>query len=510
MGATLPTVALPDIMLIAPAPDRGPGKANAHRRDGADRIRDCASRIPYDLAVPKPSRAVLYGRVSRDRGGEGQPVDGQLTDLRRLAAQEEWRVVAEHRDDGIGASRYSRGDREEWRCVLDLIEDGAVDVLACRSLSRASRDRKVFATLFEACERTGVHLHAGGRYMDPAQPEDAFGLDVEAAFAVRAAATISKDTRLGQAKAAERGRPHGPTLWPYRRVYNDRGALERVEVIPERAAALREAASSVLAGGTLTAAAEKINAAGLDPGRQFLGRTLRRLLCTPTTAGLRVHRRQVVGDGDWPPILDVETHRQLVQLLSQPDRRCTRDNQVRHLLPGVALCGRCGATMHRIGGTQRPPRLVCSDQPHLSLGQGAAEEYVSAVVVARLQLPDALAAWQPQPAQAASNGRETLAVLRGQLAGWEDAAAEGTLTPAAFGRIEARLLARIAAAEAAARPVQVPAVLAALTAGDVPTRWTALPSRRQREVLRLLGAPTIHPGRGPAHERVTFPWEGQP
>jgi hypothetical protein len=40
MGATLPTVALPDIMLIAPAPDRGPGKANAHRRDGADRIFD--------------------------------------------------------------------------------------------------------------------------------------------------------------------------------------------------------------------------------------------------------------------------------------------------------------------------------------------------------------------------------------------------------------------------------------------------------------------------------------
>jgi len=325
----------------------------------------------------------------------------------------------------------------------------------------------------------------------------------------RAVPTISKDTRLGQARAAERGRPHGRILWPYRRVYNHRGALERVEVIPERAAALRDAASSVLAGGTLTAAAAKINAAGLDPDRRFVGRTLRRLLRTPTVAGLRVHRGQVIGDGDWPPIIDADTHRGLDRLLSQPDRRCTTDNQVRHLLPGVALCGRCGATMHRIGGTQRPARLVCSDRPHLSLGQGPAEQYVSAVVVARLQRPDALAAWQPQPAPAAGEHRETVAVLRGQLAGWEDAAAEGTLTPAAFGRIEARLLARIAAAETAARPTAVPAVLAALTAGDVPTRWAALPSRRQREVLRLLGAPTIHPGRGPACERITFPWEDQ-
>jgi len=334
----------------------------------------------------------------------------------------------------------------------------------------------------------------------------------------RAVPTISKDTRLGQARAAERGRPHGRILWPYRRVYNHRGALERVEVIPERAAALRDAASSVLAGGTLTAAAEKINAAGLDPDRQFAGRTLRRLLRTPTVAGLRVHRGQVIGAGDWPAILDADTHQRLERLLSQPDRRCTTDTQVRHLLPGVALCGRCGATLHRVGGTARPPRLVCSQRPHLSLAQGAAERYVAAVVLARLQLPDALAAWQPQPAPPAGEHRETPAgehretpaALRDQLAGWEDAAAEGTVTPAAFGRIEARLLARLAAAEAAARPTATPPVLTELTAGDAPTAWAGLPVRQQREVLRLLGAPTIRPGRGPAHERITFPWEGQP
>lgn len=452
------------------------------------------------------ARAVLYGRVSRDRYGEGRSVDSQLAELHSVAAREGWRVVAERRDDGVGVSRYSRGVRAGWPEAVALIADGQVDVLACWELSRATRDRQVYAALLAACEERGVRLYAGGRYLDPSDPDEAFGLDVEAAVAVREAGTTSKRTRRGQAHAAAQGRPHGPIIWPYRRVYNHRGALERVELIPERAAALREAAATVLAGGTLTAAAEKINASGIDPTRRHVGRTLRRLLLTPTTAGLRVHRGQVVGEGVWPAVFDLETHRRLVALLSQPERRCTTDNQVRHLLPGLALCGLCGATVHRVGGTARPARLVCSAQPHLSHQQQPAEDYVERVLVARLQRPDVLDAWQPRPAEPDAD-RSDLEALRTQLTAWEDAAAEGTVTPGAFGRIEARLLDRIAALEAASRPREVPGALVEVTSGDVPARWAALPVRRRREVVRLLGAPAILPGRGAAEDRVRFPWE---
>jgi site-specific DNA recombinase len=456
--------------------------------------------------MPKTQRAVLYSRVSRDRNGETQSVDAQVAELRTLAQREGWRVVAEHRDDGIGASQFSRGNREEWHQVIELIENRKVDLLVCRSLARASRDRMVFAKLFSACERNGVGLSVGGRYMDPAQPEDAFGLDVEAAFAVRAAATMSKDIRKGQLYAAEQGRPHGPSTWPFRRVYNAKGALDHVELIEDRAKALRVAAKEVLAGGTLTAAAKKINALGLDEGRDFAGRTLRRLLMTPTLAGLRVHQGKVVAEGCWPAVFDLDTHRKLNDLLSEPDRRRTRDNIVKHLLPGVALCGRCGARVHRIGGTSRAARLVCSASPHVSHQQASAEDYVERVIVARLQRPDVLDAWQPKPEAEPEDG-ETIDDLAKQLAAWEDAAVEGKLSPEAFGRIEARITDKIAELEEKVKPVEVPEVLVKVTTGDVPANWQALPMTQKRDVVRLLGAPKILPGRGPVHERVVFPWE---
>jgi DNA invertase Pin-like site-specific DNA recombinase len=459
------------------------------------------------MTTSEGKRAVIYGRVSRDRHGEGRSVDSQLKELRVTAERERWDVVAEYRDDGVGASRYSQGTRAGWPSVIALVTSGGVDVLAIWELSRATRDRQVFAALLAACEEQGVRLHAGGRYLDPADPDQAFGLDVEAAVAVREAGAISKRTRRGQAHAAAQGRPHGPSIWPYRRRYDERGALESVELIPERVTALKEAANTVLTGGTLTAAALKINGAGLDPDREFSGRTLRRLLMTPTTAGLRVHQGRVVGEGSWPAVFSLDTHQKLVVLLTQTGRRTTTDNITKHLLPGVALCGRCGGLMHRVGGTSRPPRLVCSVSPHVSHQQESAESYVERVVVRRLQRPDVLDAWQPKSATSTADAAESVKSLKRQLGEWEDAAAEGTVTPAAFGRIEARLSDKIALLEAAAKTVEVPEVLVKVTKGDVPSNWKALPITRKREVIRLIGAPRILPGRAPVEKRVIFPWE---
>jgi site-specific DNA recombinase len=478
-------------------------------------------------------RVVLYGRVSSDRKGEKTSVDAQMDGLRDDAKRQDWRVVAEHRDDDVGASPYSRKEREAWPKVRELIETGQVDILAVRSLSRASRDRMVYAALIHACITHGVLLAIGGKVYDPADPDDAFALDIEAAFAVRGAGTISKDTRDGKAKAAARGRPAGRATWLHRRVYDEQGVLVRVELHEDRAAALREAAAFVLAGGSLTQAARDVNAKGL--GREFGRLTLRKTLISPSTAGLRELNGVIVGKAMWPSAYAVDgddgeaTYRQLVTLLTQPDRRVTSSGVLQHLTTGIALCGHSahGPLTNRarpvmIGtGSKNRARIECSgdstdpeNRHYTSTLRAPVDDYVWAVLVERMSRADALELWSnarsvATPATVGPTARE----LEDQLTEWEAAAVAGTLTPDAFGRIEAGIREKIAKAkaDAKARTAEVPTVLRDLAAADdVPAAMEALPIGRRRELLQVVGAPVVLPGYGPVEDRVKFPWELHP
>lgn len=469
------------------------------------------------------TRAVLYGRVSRDRLGEGRSVDSQLTELRATAEREGWRVVAEHRDDSVGASAYSGGTRVGWLAVVDLIERGLVDLLAIWAISRASRDRVAWSALLAACTARGVRLHVGGRLLDPADPDQGFDLDLGGALAVREAGVISKSIKRGHAHSAAQGRPHAAGAWAYRRTYDERGRLLSVEPIPDRAAALADAAQRVLNGASLAGLAREWNARDFGddrtrvnqgaPGaerRIWLGRTLGRLLASPTIAGLRVHRGRVIGEGMWPAIIDTDTHRRLVALFSDEQRRVSPDSKLRHLLPGVLRCGVCGAPVRRISGTKRPPRLSCAAKHCVSILESGAVEFVAKATVALLQRGDALEAFrrrqQPEPA---AEPTEDVDQLRARLAEWEAAAVDGTVSPPAFARIAAGLEQRIAEAEATAAraAAAVPAVLLEATAGDVVAWWEAATIQQRREVIRLLGSPRVLAGRGPALDRIRWPWE---
>lgn len=481
---------------------------------------------------PARLRAVLYGRVSSDRKGERTSVDAQLDGLRDDAKRQNWRVVAEHRDDDVGASEFSRKQREAWPKVRELIETGQVDILAVRSLSRASRDRTVYAALIHACVTHGVLLAIGGKVYDPADPDDAFALDIEAAFAVRGAGTISKDTRSGKAKAAARGRPAGRATWLHRRVYDEQGVLVRVELHEDRAAAVREAAAFVLSGGTLTAAARDMNTKAKDWGREFGRLTLRKTLIAPSTAGLRELHGVIVGRAMWASAYAVDgddgeaTYRSLITLLTEPNRRVASSGVLQHLTTGIALCGHPahGPLTNRdrpvmIGtGSKSRARIECSgddgdpaNRHFTSALRAPVDGYVWAVLVERMSRSDALELWtQPRPAVAIG---PTVRELEDQLVQWEEAAVAGTLTPDAFGRIEAGIREKIAKAQAdaQARTAEVPSVLRDLMAADdVPAAMEALPIGSRRELLQVVGPPVVLPGYGRTEDRVRFPWELQP
>jgi DNA invertase Pin-like site-specific DNA recombinase len=465
-------------------------------------------------------RAVIYTRVSQDSTGRGRSVEEQLAECERVCVDNGWTVAAVHSDNDRSASRYAKKARPGWDGVKHTISAGDADVLVVWESSRATRDLAEYARLTELCRANNVRLCTGGRVVDFDEPGDVLGADIQAAVDRNESDRTSKRIRRATARNAERGRPHGKIPYGYRRVYDTTsGELLSQEPHPEQSAVVIDAATRLLAGESARSVCRDLNDRGVpiprprvdgdgvrvDKGWQ-LGQ-LTRLLRNPLYAGLRVHRGEVVGDADWPALIDRASWERLQAVLGDPSRRTGRSSpDIVHLLAGVARCGVCGGPcVHtRNGGFTdragrvRPLRTIyaCRYKHCVARTAPDLEAFVTEVVLERLSRPDALPVDD-------SEGRTTEAVarvreLRSRLDEAVAAFTAGDLSAMVLGRIEADLVPSIAEAERAARYVGMsPVVGSLLGTGDVRTGWDELTVEQRRNVVRSLLTVTILPaGRG--------------
>lgn len=472
--------------------------------------------------MPACKRVILYGRVSDD-DRDTRSVDDQLDALRAWATREGVEVVAECRDDGVSASRYARGKaRPGWQDALDVLAAGRVDGLAVWEVSRSTRDRAVWAALIAGLIESGTALVVDGKVHDPADPDDGFMLDMGAALAVREVAMLSKRVRRGMASRASSGAPHARPPFGVRAEHDpDTGRVVRYVLDDERAAVVREAARRILDGETPTTVANDYARREIPSpsGGRWIGNNLLRLVASPASAGLRVHRGEVL-DGvtaAWPAIVTMDQHRRLQQLLHDPTRRTHRDgSHVRHLLAGVAHCDVCGGPVgtlkrQRVGGpvvTYRCRLRFC-----VSRRADELDEFVEAVVIERLSRPDlaaALAAEADDPA--VSTAGEEVARLRAKLDEARRLVDADRLTLESLADLEARTLPRLRAAEKRAQPRHVPAVVFDLAGPDAAQRWAAASVSARRQVLRALmdvrigTAPARGPGSSMDEDSVRIVW----
>src|SRR5581483_158294 len=238
----------------------GPGRRRRcdHRAPGGHRVPDggvqCgAGQLEmYTAAVSDTSAhpVVIYGRVSRIRDERSKSVDDQLSELRAWAQREGWPILAEHRDDGISASRFASGkQRDGWEKVLDVIATGQARALLIWELSRATRDKAVSAALEAACIMHGVKLGYHGRLHDPATADGGFQVGLDTLLAAREAAITSERTQRAVDARAARGGPHGALPYGYKRILStETGATIGYEPHPDQAPIVVEIVRRILAG----------------------------------------------------------------------------------------------------------------------------------------------------------------------------------------------------------------------------------------------------------------------
>ena len=449
----------------------------------------------------EPMKTLIYARVSIDRGGRS--LDEQEAECREWATREGWSVTHVIRESG-SASRYARstGARSRWDELTALISSGDVDALLTWEASRATRQLSEYAVLADLCAAHGVRWGYSGTLHDLTTRDARFRTGLDALLAQDESARISERIQRSTRARAVTGRPHGKLPYGYRREYDPQsGALLRQVPDEEQAPIVREIARRVLDGHSLRSIAADLSERGVPiprPARNrkqaeaWLPVTVRRIALSPTTAGLRIHQGEVVGDAAWPPLITREDHDRITELLTAPGRsRRTGDSTARHLLSGIAICGPCGGPMRRLAPKRGRANYTCRDCMRTSRAQAPLDEYVVEFTLALLEGIDARDLDRATPE--ADAAREEARALEQRLESFTDAAVAGELSSTALGKVEARLLPKIAAAHAKAQALTVPRGIDPRAVEDPRSWWSSATIAKKRALLRAAVSVTVQP-----------------
>lgn len=463
-------------------------------------------------------RSDLYARKSN--ADAGRSVSRQERAWRTDCAEQDIVPGRVFVDPNFSASRYASKVRPDYAALIEHIRARGCEMVALWEVTRGSRQMGEWVAFLDLCRDMGILVRVFGedaQTYDPRRQRDREALMKEGMAAEAEVERMRSRTRAGTADAAAQGRPPGPLLDGYVRVYGAptdesvsvSGARRREihQVVDEsRAQLYRAAAEGILAGVPANTIARVLNAWQVPTATgtgTWTGGALMNTLLKPGMEGHRVLNGVIVTRHAWPPILDPVTAAGLRRLREDPlGVRGHADTRLAHMLSGALLCGRCRRPMqgHSRGDRHRyecePQRGGCS---RVSGPRVEIDAVVSRMVTRRLRQSDMLAVFQPieddTHVQAAQAELDALTARRDEL--HAAAAKPGGPSMSLVAAAERDLLPRIEAASKRMRTLRTPPVLRGYDPMDLADRWTSYSVGERRAVVLTLAEVVLSPvGRG--------------
>ena len=460
--------------------------------------------------------AALYCRLSPRPDGSYEGVEDQEKWGREYAASK-WpgEPVEVFREPGISAAN---GDhRPEYERLRRWVVEGRVAHVWCVEQSRLERREVEWFELAAELDAAGIaDVHTNRDGVVSVRSEVAGIKAVLAAGEVRKLKRRVND-RLDE--LAAKGRPAGAHVFGYRHGVD--GGEKTLHQVPEEAEAIRFAVDRILAGWSLAAVAADLDGRGLRGvhGGKITAQAVRGFLSAPTICGRRVHRGRDVGQGNWEPIIDVETWRAVRDRLASrrvvrradggtypvPGPGTGRTGRKYLLTGGIAVCGVCYAplvgSMKQLRGRDPQAYLLChpnrGGKGCVGIQAEPTEAHVTAWLLDQLDRPEFLDAVGADDSD--DRRRSITAALddldrqRGELAAmWAAGKRTSTEWDAAVTVLDEReRQLRVDLAE-------LPPPLAGVKLDEVRAAWPGMPLGERREVIgRFVQAVVVHRASGP-------------
>lgn len=314
-------------------------------------------RVETVIENDKSLRVVIYTRISVDRDTE-QSIRNQTRECIEYAKAHGYIVVGEPFIDR-GKSAYKLETvRPGFDAAMQTIESGKANHLLVWKLDRMTRNARGFGKINERLEKSGATF---GSVMEPwFDTSSAIGYALIGLMA--ALAQLEAEGMQGRALSWHEGRlaelmpPTGNRPFGYNR---DKGA-NTLTVNADEKELVVEMAQRILGGDALREIARDFTSRNIPTSQCNAKRqtntnwshtTIRSVLLNPTSAALvEVAKGEYLPSPNWQPLLDVDMWEAVGQVLTDPDRTSHIDGgtdarKLKHLLPGLMACGKCGGRM---------------------------------------------------------------------------------------------------------------------------------------------------------------------
>jgi len=426
--------------------------------------------------------AIIYTRQSLDKTGKEAGVTRQLKDCRALAQSKGLDVIAELSDNDISATTGVR--RPSFDSLLQLIENGAADTVVVWHPDRLYRKLTDLVKITEIAQRHGLTIasvQAGD--VDLNTPSGRMSASILGAVATHEGEHRTERQRASYRQRAEAGEWHFS-----RRPFGYERDGSKVVQVPAEAEVLREMLTSYYAEDMPRHAVMRtLNDRGiLTPmGKPWGIIQVRDLLTNSRYAGISSYNGVEVGTGAWVPIIEASTWRSWQSTAAKRKRKSTF-TAAKYLLTGIAKCGECGETIYVKHRSDSGLSYFCSGKGCVQRSLDAVDDLVQRVVIARLQLPDAVESLRPKAAPMEHLYTER-AAAQSRLDDLAELIADGTLTAQAVRDAAKPLRATIKRIDEKTTANDAAAVIPIdLLTGDVPRNWAALPLTSKRAAIRAL------------------------
>lgn len=451
--------------------------------------------------------AAIYTRISdaRDTDKDGAKrtqsqagVARQETDARALAARLGWNigtVIVENDTSAFKRRKVTtpsgrselRVVRPGFRQLLDLIDAGQIDGLVAYDLDRIARDPRDLEDLIDAVESRKPRLPVESVTGSLRLANDADTTMARVMVAVNNKS--SRDTARRVARKHEESALAGKYAGGPRRFGYEKDGVTLRELEAE---VIRQSARRVLAGETVSSIARSLNEAGVPTAKNgaWSNNALTHILRSSRIAGLRVHRGEVVGEAEWPAIVDLDTHEALLATLEARSRGRGKPALI-HWCNYLLWCSHCG---NRLSGTYmradhytyacRTNRGGCG---RIAIHGPKVEAEVERQVLDYLTRPDVMAALASGRSESsAEETRKAISEDEAQLKELSRMWANKRITLEEYSEARSIIEARLEAARGALMSVVPERVRAVVTAKDQAAAWTALEPRIKREVAQAI------------------------
>jgi DNA invertase Pin-like site-specific DNA recombinase len=450
--------------------------------------------------------AAIYCRLSQDRNGNSLGIDRQEQLCRELAEQRDWTIAEVYVDRDVSA--YSGKRRPRYQQMLDDVKNRRHDAVIVVDQDRLTRTPRELEDIIDLAEMCGTALATVQGDIDLSTSEGRALARIMGTMARQESEKKSERQQRQRKQAAQLGKYQGG-----RRPYGYES--DGVTVQESEAKLIREAARRIIAGEAVRTIAIDWNDRGIptSSGKRWLVTSIRTMMTGPRLAGLRVHHGEVVGDAEWPAILDRKTYERVRAILGDP-RRHQPGRPAAHLLAGLLRCAKCGAKMNSGRRPNGDRRYMCPPEPsgcgRTAITADALEELIVDAVLNRIDNPK-MSRQLAKPKRKKDDATVDLEQIERDLDLLAKRFGEGKITQRQWINASEPLERRRDDAVRSITAIVDTAALEPFRGHDVRRAWARADLDRRRTVLKaLIDTITIGPGKPGRHgldpDRVAVAW----